>query len=83
VAEIEMERKPRSNVWIWVAALVLVAVLAVGAWFLFARGTTGYETAPAAERTEQVQPQGYETPGAPGLGDPAPTPVRPDERTRP
>jgi flagellar basal body-associated protein FliL len=83
MAEIEMEPKRRSNAWIWIAAIVLVALLAVGAWFLFARGDTRYDTTPAAERTEQTQPQGYESPAAPGAGDPAPTPVRPDERTRP
>jgi hypothetical protein len=84
MAEIEMERKQRSNVWLWVAAAVLIAALAVGAWLLFAGRTTGNEaTTPAAERTEQTQTQGYESPAAPGVGDPAPTPVRPDERTRP
>lgn len=75
MAEIEMERRRRNNAWIWVAALVLVAVLAVGAWFLFARGTTGYDTAPAAERTEEAQQQPYGTQAAPG--DTADTPVRP------
>lgn len=83
MAEIEMERRSRNNAWIWVAALILVAVLAVGAWFLFARGTTGYDTTPAAERTEPnaVQEQPYGSPTAPG--DAAPAPVRPEERPTP
>lgn len=81
MAEIEMERKPRNNTWIWVAALLLVVVLAVGAWFLFARGTTGYETSPGAERTPEVQEQPYGSPTAPG--DAAPAPARPEEQPTP
>lgn len=58
MAEIEMERRRRRSVWPWVAALVLVAVLVVGAWFLFARDGTGFDTTPAAERPApgEVQP---------------------------
>jgi hypothetical protein len=50
MAEIEMERKPRNNAWIWVAAAVLVAVIAIGAYLLYERGALGYESAPAAEQ---------------------------------
>jgi hypothetical protein len=56
MAEIEMERKPRSNTWLWVAAALLVLVIAVGAYLLYERGATGYESAPAAEQTGVTQP---------------------------
>jgi hypothetical protein len=56
MAEIEMERKPRRNTWIWIAAALLVAVIAVGAYLLYERGATGYEVAPAAERPGEEAP---------------------------
>jgi hypothetical protein len=94
MAEIEMERKSRRKVWMWVAAAVLVAIIAVGAWFLLAGDTTRFDTAPAAEQpgvTERYE----ETPGAdpygarpgetdpygqPGTADPLETP---EETRRP
>jgi hypothetical protein len=75
MAEIEMERKPRRNVWVWVAAAVLVVVLAVGAWYLFAGDAAQFDTTPTAERPGATEP--YETvPGEdpygqrPGVTDP-------------
>lgn len=56
MAEIEMERKPRRNTWVWIAAALLVVVIAVGAYLLFARGATGYEVAPTAERPGATEP---------------------------
>jgi hypothetical protein len=71
MAEIEMERRPRRNAWIWVAAAVLILVLAVGAWLLFARGTSYDPLSPAADRTETTAP--YEEPA-----EPYRPPVEPD-----
>jgi hypothetical protein len=56
MAEIEMERKPSRGPWLWIAAAVLVLVLAVGAYFLLEGRATGADTAPAAERPGTTQP---------------------------
>jgi hypothetical protein len=83
MTEIEMERKPRRNTWIWIAAALLVVVIAVGAYLLYERGATGYEVAPAAERPGATEPyverpapdQPYVEPGEqPGTRDPVRTP---------
>jgi hypothetical protein len=63
MAEIEMERKPRNNTWIWIAAAVLVAVIAIGAYLFYERGATGYESAPAAEQPGAAET--YDAPPAP------------------
>jgi hypothetical protein len=77
MAEIEMERRPRRTPWIWLGIALLVIVLAVGAWFLWARGTTGVGTSPAAERPPVEDPI---TPPAtdPYWDQPVGAPQRPD-----
>lgn len=91
MAEIEMERRPRRSPWMWIVAAVLVLVLAVGAWLLFARGTTGYNVAPAANGPETTRPMVEQVPpeGEPGepygeLLHPEPTdaPEVPEESPR-
>jgi hypothetical protein len=75
MTEIEMERKPRRNTWVWVAVALLVVVLAVGAYLLFARGTMGADAAPTAERPGVTEPYGTQ---------PAPDPLQtPEEARRP
>jgi hypothetical protein len=83
MAEIQMERKPRRPVWIWVVAALAVVVIAVGAWLYFANGAA-FDTAPAAERpgaAEPAQEQSYRY-DEPATRDPLPTP-EPTRRTDP
>ena len=54
MAEIEIERRPRRSPWTWVALLLVLAAVAVGAWLVFDGGVEGGDAAPAAERTEDV-----------------------------
>ncbi len=66
--DIEMEREPRRNTWVWIAVALLVILIAVGAWLLLAPGAPGYEVQPAAEQPGVAGPYGpdpyVERPGA-------------------
>lgn len=69
MAEIEIERRPRRSGWTWIALLLVLAGVAIGAWLVFGGGIdTSPDARPAAEtmapedtRPEPVAP--LERPG--------------------
>lgn len=57
MAEIEIERRPRSNGWKWAILILVIAALAVAAWFVLQGDMlTGTATPAAEETTETVAP---------------------------
>jgi len=78
MADIEMERRRKNNTWMWIVAAVLVVVIAVGAWLLFANGTTAFNGSPAADTPGATQP--YDDPAT--APDRQPTTV-PEDSPRP
>jgi hypothetical protein len=86
MAEIEMERRRRSNIWAWVLAAVVLVAIGIGAWYLLAENEA-YDAEPAAETWEMddpaaEQPYEYREP-AREPGDPDTDPAIPEDRTRP
>lgn len=52
MAEIEIERRPQRTGWKWLALLLLIAAVAVGAWLAFNNGgLMDGNSPPAAEET--------------------------------
>jgi hypothetical protein len=49
MAEIEIERRPRRSPWTWVALLLVLIAVAVGAWLVFGNGVQSGDGLPAAE----------------------------------
>ena len=77
MAEIEIERRPRRNPWTWIALILVLAAVAVGAWMVFGGGNVESGSGmpaneiqveePVIEPATPVEPE-TETPAGAGAG---------------
>ena len=92
MAEIEIERRPRRHALTWVALLLVLAAVGVGAWLVFSGDTDRGSAAPTAETTTErpimeplgpeeatiAPPEGAGTEGAVAPAEGTPTPAAPE-----